>query len=116
MQFLAQLAEILDDAVVDDRDAAVACGWALSSVGLPCVAQRVWPMPIDAGERLRRARLEIAQLALARAPRQAAVFERRDARGIIAAVFEPLQRVDDLARDRLLPENADDAAHYIRIS
>ena len=23
-----------------------ACGWALVSVGLPCVAQRVWPMPI----------------------------------------------------------------------
>ena len=22
-----------------------ACGWALMMVGLPCVAQRVWPMP-----------------------------------------------------------------------
>ena len=21
------------------------CGWAFSSVGRPCVAQRVWPMP-----------------------------------------------------------------------
>ena len=21
------------------------CGWAFFSVGLPCVAQRVWPMP-----------------------------------------------------------------------
>src|SRR5262245_25473551 len=25
---------------------SVACGWALSSVGRPCVAQRVWPIPI----------------------------------------------------------------------
>jgi hypothetical protein len=24
---------------------SVACGWALRSVGGPCVAQRVWPMP-----------------------------------------------------------------------
>ena len=25
---------------------SVACGWALFSVGLPWVAQRVWPMPM----------------------------------------------------------------------
>jgi hypothetical protein len=36
---------------------SVACGWALLSVGLPCVAQRVWPMPIlpASGSRARRA-------------------------------------------------------------
>ena len=45
-EFLAQRPEILDDAVVNDREPGEACGWALFSVGLPCVAQRVWPMPI----------------------------------------------------------------------
>ena len=25
---------------------SVLCGWALRSVGAPCVAQRVWPMPM----------------------------------------------------------------------
>ena len=42
-----ELEVVLDDAVVDDDDAAVQsrCGWAFSSVGRPCVAQRVWPMP-----------------------------------------------------------------------
>ena len=38
--------EVLDDAVVDDRELAVrgTCGWALRSVGAPWVAQRVCPM------------------------------------------------------------------------
>ena len=40
-----------------------------------------------------------------------AVFERGDAGGIIAAIFEPLQRVDEQPRDRTAPENADNAAH-----
>ena len=44
--FRAQV--VLDDAVVDDHDAArgsPGAGWAFSSVGRPWVAQRVWPMP-----------------------------------------------------------------------
>ena len=49
---------VLDDAVVDDGDLAVAaatCGWALPSVAGPCVAQRVWLMPRQPGAGLRRA-------------------------------------------------------------
>ena len=42
----AQFAKVLDDAVVNDRDLAVMCGCALRSVGRPCVAQRVCPMPV----------------------------------------------------------------------
>jgi hypothetical protein len=46
-QLVAQLAEILDDAVVDDGDAVVGgVRMRVASVGAPCVAQRVWPMPI----------------------------------------------------------------------
>ena len=26
------------------------CGWAFSSLGLPCVAQRVWPRPTQASD------------------------------------------------------------------
>ena len=39
------------------------------------------------------------------------VFQRRDAGGIVAAIFEPLERVDQCGRDRLTPENADNSAH-----
>ena len=91
---------------------SVACGWALLSVGLPWVAQRVWPMPICAAERLAaQPVLEVAQLALGAAARQRAVLEGGDAGGIVAAIFEALQRVDQLPRDRLTAENADDPAH-----
>ena len=89
-----------------------ACGWALFSVGLPCVAQRVWPMPIVAAKRRRgQFRLEVLELALGAPPLQSAVLERRHAGGIIAAIFEPLQRVDNRARDRSGPENPDNSTH-----
>ena len=91
---------------------SVACGCALLSVGAPCVAQRVWPMPMVPLERLAvQPRLEIAQLAFGAAARQRAVLERGDAGRIVAAIFEPLQRVDELPRHRLAAENPDNAAH-----
>ena len=48
VELLAQLPEVLDDAVVNDGDR---CGVRMGvGVGrLPCVAQRVWPMPIAPG-------------------------------------------------------------------
>ena len=91
---------------------SVACGWALRSLGRPWVAQRVWPMPIaPASGCSRRAALEVAQLALGAPAVQPAALQRGDAGGIIAAVFEALQRVHDQRRDRRLAQDADDPAH-----
>ena len=93
---------------------SVACGCALLSVGLPWVAQRVWPMPIVPLERLAlQLGFEIAQLALGAPARQPAAFQRRDAGGVIAAIFEALERIDELHRDRLTAENADNSAHPV---
>ena len=91
---------------------SVACGWALVSFGLPWVAQRVWPMPIrpDSGELLELG-LQVAQLAFGAAAVEPAVLEGRHAGGIVAAVFKPLERFDDLRRDRRRADNADDSAH-----
>ena len=58
---------------------SVACGCALLSVGLPWVAQRVWPMPIVPASGSSRRRFEIAQLAFGAAARQQAVLKRGDA-------------------------------------
>ena len=56
------------------------CGCALRSVGRPCVAQRVWPMPVWPVERLlQQAPFEIAQLAFGAAALQVAVLHRGDA-------------------------------------
>src|ERR1044072_8222544 len=99
---------------------SVAIGCALSSVGSPCVAQRVWPMPIvpwarappppaprgDAtppapgGRRPRRAPLnEVDELALRAAALDAAVDQGRDPGRIIAAIFEAPQPLDQLGGD-----------------
>ena len=60
-----------------------------------------------------KAQLEVLQLALGAAAVQVAVLDGGDAGRIIAAIFEPPQRVDEVARHRLLSENADDAAHAL---
>ena len=65
-----------------------------------------------AGKRLRgEPFLEVAELALGPAAGQMAVLERRDAGRIVAAIFEPLQRIDEQRRHRPRPENPDNAAH-----
>ena len=90
----------------------MACGWALLSVGRPWVAQRVWPMPMVPASGSRASlRLEIAQLALGAPAGELAALQRGHAGGIIAAVFQPLERIDERARDRLTSENAHNAAH-----
>ena len=91
---------------------SVACGWALVSFGLPWVAQRVWPMPMapESGA-CGQLRSRLRELALGAAALEPAVLERGDAGGIVAAVFKPLQRLDDLRRDRRLADDSDDAAH-----
>ena len=59
---------------------SVACGCAFTSFGLPCVAQRVWPMPLwPASGSLDQALFEILQFAFGAAAREVAAFERRDA-------------------------------------
>jgi hypothetical protein len=52
-------------------------------------------------------RLQVLEFALGAPPLQPAVLERRHAGGIVAAVFEPLQRIDNRARDWPRPEDAD---------
>ena len=60
-----------------------------------------------------QAQLQIAQLALSAAAGEAPILQRGDACRIIAPIFEPLQRLDNLARHSFTPENADNAAHVI---
>ena len=64
-----------------------------------------------AKRRRRKLGLQVLQLALGAPPLQLAVLERRHAGRIVAAIFEPLQRVDNRARDRPGPENPDNSTH-----
>ena len=107
-----ELAEILDDAVMDDRHEV---GHMRVGVGLDRLAVRRPAGMADAGRARQRLGfqllLEIAQLAFGAAPAEMAVLDGGDASRIVAAIFEPLQRVDELLRDRPFAENANDAAH-----
>ena len=98
LQLLAQLAEVLDDAVVHDREAVGGVRMRVA-FGRPAVGRPAGMPDADrAGERLaRELGFEIAQLALGAPARELAVFERGDAGGIVAAVFEPLERIDERA-------------------
>jgi hypothetical protein len=55
--------------------------------------------------------LQIDQLALGAAPRQRAALDGGDAGGIIAALFQPLQRIHDKRRDRRVTDDTHDSAH-----
>ena len=91
---------------------SVACGCALFSVGLPWVAQRVWPMPVWPASGLAASlRFEVFQLAFGAAAIELVAFERGDACGIVAAIFKALERIHQLLRDRSASQNADNAAH-----
>ena len=44
---------------------------------------------------------------------EAAVVQRGDAGAVVAAVLEPLQRLEDQRRDLVAAEDGDDAAHQV---
>ena len=94
------------------------CGWALRSLGRPCVAQRVWARPIAAcGRPVRDGRLQVGQLAgLLLDEQVAGVVDQGDPRGVVAAVLETLEPGDEDRAGLAGPGVADDAAHAGRSS
>ncbi len=107
-----QFAEVLDDTVMRDRDAV---GGVRMRVALVRLAVRRPAGMADAdiaGERLlRQALFQRRELAFGAAAAERAVIERGDAGGVVAAVFEAFERLDQVARDRLTSDDSDDPAH-----
>ena len=95
-QLTPQLGEILDDPVVHDGEPI---GRMRMRVVLRRPAVRRPAGVADAYRSRERLAceplLQILQFAFGAAPRQHAVLERSDARRIIAAVFEALERIDE---------------------
>ena len=111
-ELLAQRPEILDDPVMDDREPRRGMRMGVVLRGL-AVRRPAGVADADraAERRCGKFRLEVLELAFGAPPVQPAVLERRHAGGIIAAIFEPLQRSDNRARDRPGPENPDNSTH-----
>ena len=111
-QLVAQLAEILDDAVVNGRDIAclmrVGVGLVGDAMGGPAgVANADGARQWIAFEQL----LKIAQLARSASAAQLTIRDGRNTGGIIAAIFQPLQCIHKLRRNRGLSENSDNSTH-----
>ena len=114
-QFVAQRLEILDDAVVDQRhrpgDVRVGVADGRRAVGRPA---RMGDADGPA-ERMRvKLRREIVELALGPPPLELAAIDGADAGRIIAAIFEPLQAVEQPLRDVRISGDPDNSAHRFR--
>ncbi len=112
LELLAQLAEILDDSIVHHREAV---GGMRMRVALGRTAMGRPAGVADADRAVERLALEpafeVAQLALGAAAGQVTALERGHACRVIAAIFEALERIDELHRHRLAAEYADNPAH-----
>ena len=96
-----ELAEVLDDAVVHDRDLAVHVRMRVALGGTPVRRPaRVADAGVTLQRLLQQAAFEVAQLALGAAALEVAVLDGGDAGRIIAAILEPAQGVDEVGRDR----------------
>ncbi len=117
---VAQLAEVLDDPVVDDRDVA---GAVLVRVGIEVVGPAVG-RPAGMGQADRRVRgpvgdgrLEVGQLARPLLDEQVAgVVDQGDPGRVVAAILESAKALDQ-DRTRLTRSGiADDPTHSVRVS
>ena len=115
-EFGPKLAKVLDDAVMDHRDGTVAVGVGVRlrrrAVGRPAgVADAGAPFQRIVHQRVRQVH-ELADLAPA--VQRAVVVDGGDARAVIAAVFQPPQRLDQLRAGLVAAQNAHDPAHLSR--
>ena len=111
-QLPAQLAEVLDDAVMHDGEPVGRVRMCVV-LGRTAVRRPAGVADADrAGERLARELcFQILELAFGAPPRQRALLQRRHAGRIVAAILEALERFDELRGDRLAADDSDNAAH-----
>ena len=114
LEVFAQLFVVLDDAVVDDREAVVRD--VRMRVALGRHAVRGPARVRDADLAVRRVRVDrvLQHLHLAdgaQALELGRAVQHRDAGGVVAAVFEPAQSLHEDGDDVALSDGSDDAAH-----
>ena len=111
-QFVAELLEILDNAIVDQGHFArrmrmrVACGWR-AMCGPTGMCDAYITSSVIGLEHVD----EIGQLALRTAADELTVKHRADTGTVIAAIFHSLQPIDQPVRDRRFANNSNNAAH-----
>ena len=116
----AQVAEVLDDAVVDDRDIAGAVHMGMGiEVVRPAVGRPARVGQADRGlrRRVEQCRAQVGQLARALLHEQlAAGGHEGDARGVVAPVLQAREAVEQDGRRIPRADVSDDAAHALGAS
>ena len=114
-ELIAQRLEILDDAVVDERNVADDVRVRIAD------GRRAMRSPArmgDAGDAVERVLFqlsrEIVELALGAPADKLAILDRANAGRVIAAIFEPLQAVEQPLRDIRLSDDPDNSTHVTR--
>ena len=115
LEFIAQLGEILDDAVVDDRDllilAHMRMGISVGRAAVGCPAGVTDPGRRPGQRILAEQDLEVDELACLLAHLEASVRDDRDPRRVITAVFEATEAGYHDLESLLLTDVANDSAH-----
>jgi hypothetical protein len=117
LEAVAQLLEVLDDAVVDDRDptGAIHLGMGVD-VARAAMRRPARVREPDRGVRraLRDGGAQVAQLAGTLLDEQVTlVVHERDSRGVVAAVFEPSETLHEDRAGISRPGIANDSAHSL---
>src|SRR5215475_6016704 len=116
LEFGAQLAEIFDDAVVDDRDAIGRMWMRVIFVG-PAMSGPARVADADTSGKgiLAQPLFKIFQLAFSASPLEFVSFKRCDARRIVATIFQAFQRIDQLLRNGATSQYPDYSTHAVNI-
>jgi hypothetical protein len=111
-QFVLELAEVLDDAVVHHRNPAGDVGMGVD-LGRRAVRRPAGMADAGgAGELVPvELTLELGQLAGGPHPLERTAFENRDAGGVVAAILKPGQSLDEVRCDRSPAEDSNDSTH-----
>ena len=116
-QLVAQRLEILDYAIVDQRDrpddVGVGVADGRSAMRRPA---RVGNASRAVERMLGKLAREIVELALGPPPLELAVMDRADTRGIVAPIFEALKAVEQPLRHVRSSDNSNDPTHALRNS
>ncbi len=110
-----ELAIVLDDAVVHDRDLRRHVRMSVA-LGRPAVRgpARMTDSRVPRQRLRQQAAFEVSELAFGAAAIEMAVLDGGDAGAIIAAILEASQRIHEIGRDGLRAQNANDATHLLR--
>ena len=111
-QFIAELLEILDNAIVDESDFAGGMGVRIARGR--CTVRR--PSGMRDADIARRIvgfqhRNQIGQLPLRPPANKLAIMHRANPGAIIPPILHPLQPVDQSVRDRRFANNSNNSAH-----